>query len=248
MRIFILSILISLFSFTVGAQNPVSIGSFGGPASMSLSSFNGITNDTLYLRMYHNAIKYGDYRLAINSMQALYAMHPDSIKFLDSVCIMCSEIQEYAQCILTGNQVLKTMPDDIPTIEAVALSNQHVGRYEEALGLFQVEYEKNKSMYACYQIAVLQFSLQQNGKAQATLDRLISDKRAMTNKIGFSTSNNSTQQVFYKAAAENLMGVIYKDLKDLAKAKSSFEAALSIQPDFILAKNNLEALEKKGEK
>ena len=230
MRILVLSIFISLMSLTANAQNSIGIGNFGGPASMSIYS---IPNDSLYIRMYRNGIKFGDYRLSIDAMQALYAMHPDSVKYLDSTCIMYSEVQEYAQCILTGNQVLKTMPDDIPTIEAVALSNQHVGRYPEALGLFQVEYEKNKSIYALYQIAVLQFSLQENGKAQATLDRLVSDKRALTYKIGFSTSNNSTQQVFYKAAAENLMGVIYKDLKDIAIAKECFQTALTIQPDFL---------------
>ena len=229
MRAIILSLALILIGLSVNAQK----------------SNTTIPNDTLYLRMYHNGIKFGDYRLAIDAMQALYAMHPDSVKYLDSICIMYSEIQEYAQCVLTGNRVLRTMPDDVPTIEAVALSNQHVGRYEEALGLFQVEYEKNKSIFGLYQIAVLQFSLQQNGKAQATLDRLISDKRALTYKIGFSTSNNATQQVFYKAAAENLMGVIYKDLKDLVKAKECFQTALAIQPDFLLAKNNLEALDKK---
>jgi len=208
---------------------------------------NFVPNDTLYMRMYKNGIKYGDYNLAISAMQTLYALHPDSIKYLDSSCIMYSETQQYAQCILTGNKVLQSRPDDISIIEAVALSNQHVGRYPEALGLFQIEYEKNSSLYACYQIAVLQFSLQKPGEAQATLDRLIADKRSLTDKIGFSTNSNTTQQVFYKAAAENLMGVIYQNLKDNAKAKANFQAALIIQPDFVLAQNNLEALEKKNE-
>ena len=127
---------------------------------------NFVPNDTLYMRMYKNGIKFGDHNLSINAMQALYALHPDSIKYLDSACIMYSETQQYAQCILSGNKVLQYRPDDIPIIEAVALSNQHVGRYPEALGLFQIEYEKNSSLYACYQIAVLQFSLQKQGEAQ----------------------------------------------------------------------------------
>ncbi len=206
---------------------------------------NFVTNDTLFMRMYKNGIKYGDYNLAINAMQALYAQHPDSIKYLDSACIMYSETQQYAQCILSGNKVLQYRPDDIAVIEAVALSNQHVGRYPEALGLFQIEFEKNSSLYAAYQIAVLQYSLQKTGEAQATLDRIIADKRALKDKIGFSTNANTTQQVFYKAAAENLMGVIYQNLKDDVKAKASFQAALAIQPDYVMAQNNLDALEKK---
>jgi len=195
--------------------------------------------------MYRNGIRYGDYRLSISAMQSLYALHPDSIKYLDTLSIMYSETQEYASCILSGDQVLRSRPDDIEVIEAVAISNQHIGRYEEALRLFKAEYDKNSSIYANYQIAVLQYSLQKPGDAQATLDRLMTDKRALTDKIGFSTSANTTQQVLYKAAAENLMGIIYQDLKDIAKAKKCFQDALAIQPDFVLAQNNLSALEKK---
>ena len=40
----------------------------------------------------------------------------------------------------------------------------------------------------------------------------------------------------------NLKGLVYKELGDIETAKSSFEEALTLAPDFKLAKENLDAL------
>jgi tetratricopeptide (TPR) repeat protein len=204
-----------------------------------------ISQDSLYMRMFKNGMKYEDYRLAINSLQALYALHPNDIGYLDSLCLIYSQTQNYAQCILTGDEVLKSRPDDIAIINAVAASNQQIGRYQQSLELYKEEYSKNSSLYADYQIAVLQYALKKYGESQATLDGLMLNPKASTEKISFSTSNNASQLVLYKAAAENLMGIIYEDMKDNKRAAESFKAALAIQSDFVLAQNNLDSLNKK---
>ena len=45
------------------------------------------------------------------------------------------------------------------------------------------------------------------------------------------------------AAAENLKGLIYKEQGSNAEAKTAFEAALAVNPDFELAKENLAGLQ-----
>jgi len=203
-----------------------------------------LSTDTLYLRMYHNGMKYGDYRTAIIALNALYAIHPSNIGYLDSLCLLYAQTENYAQCIFTGRELVKYMPDNISIISAMAVSEQQLGRYEEALDLFKKEYAKNSSLYASYQIAVLQYALKKYGEAQASLDRLILDPEAIKTKINFSASSNSTQPIIYRAAAENLMGIIYQELKDYPKANEHFKKALEIQPDFVLAQNNKESLKK----
>ncbi|MCS7086074.1 MAG: tetratricopeptide repeat protein, partial [Bacteroidia bacterium] len=56
------------------------------------------------------------------------------------------------------------------------------------------------------------------------------------------------QEVKFKAAALNVKGVLYKDKGDKASAKKFFEEALKIEPEFELAKNNLEELNKEEKK
>jgi tetratricopeptide (TPR) repeat protein len=203
-----------------------------------------LPQDTVYMRMYRNGMVYGDYRLAITAMHGLYALHPDKIQYLDSLALLYVQTQNYAQCIFSGREVLKHLPDDVPVISAVAISEQQLGRYKESLEMYEKEFSKNGSVYANYQIAVLQYALQRFGEAQASLDRLILNPKAMKEKISFSTGTNSSQDVVYKAAAENLMGIIYKDLKDYDKAQERFKLALEIQPDFVLAQNNLDYVKK----
>lgn len=210
----------------------------------SLETKSEVPLDTMYMRMYRNGMKYGDYRLALTAFHSLYALHPDRIDYLDSTALLYAQTQNYAQCILTGREVLKSIPNDLHLISAMAVSEQQLGRYEEALAMFQKEYDANSSIYASYQIAVLQYTLQRLGEAQATLDRLILNPEAMKQQISFSTGASGSQNVFYKAAAENLMGVIYKDLKENDKAIARFKRALQIQPDFVLAQNNLDYLTK----
>jgi tetratricopeptide (TPR) repeat protein len=203
-----------------------------------------ISQDTLYTRMYHNGMRYGDYRLAITALHSLYAIHPDNINYLDSLCILYGQTQNYAQCIFTGREVLKKHPDNVGVISAMAVAEQQLGMYKEALEMYQNEYARNNSIYASYQVAVLQYAMQKYGEAQASLDRLMLNPLATKEKISFSTGNNSSQMVIYMAAAQNLMGIIYQDLKDVDRAKQSFKKALEIQPDFVLAQNNLDYLNK----
>jgi tetratricopeptide (TPR) repeat protein len=208
------------------------------------ANLNSVSQDTLYARMFRNGMRYGDYRLAITALHGLYAIHPDKINYLDSLCLLYGQTQNYSQCLFTGRDVLKYSPDNIPVISAIAVAEQQLGMYKEALEMFQREYSKTSSLYANYQIAVLQYALKKYGEAQATLDRLILNPDANKDKISFAIGNNSSQLVLYKAAAENLMGIIYQDLKDFEKAKASFKKALEIQPDFALAQNNLDYIQK----
>src|SRR5205823_355774 len=111
-------------------------------------------------KMYHNGLKYGDYRVAIDAMQALYAMHPERINYLDTLCLLYSQTESYAQVIFTGRDALKANSEYIPVLSAVAVAEQQMGRYKESLELFEKVYSKNSSLYAAYQIAVLNYAMQ----------------------------------------------------------------------------------------
>ncbi len=58
-------------------------------------------------------------------------------------------------------------------------------------------------------------------------------------KIGFPISQTETQEVGMKAAALNLKGMIYLDQGSKAEAKTAFEEAIQLEPNFSLAKENL---------
>jgi len=59
-------------------------------------------------------------------------------------------------------------------------------------------------------------------------------------KIGFPVSQTETQEIGMKAAALNLKGMVYLDQGSKAEAKTAFEEAIQLEPNFNLAKENLQ--------
>lgn len=205
---------------------------------------HGLTKeDSLYIKLYLNGLHYGDYRLSIDALHHLLAAYPDSIKYKDSLALLYSQTSNYLQCIIIGQEVLLQQPNNYPVMGAVAGADQRVGRYEESLQMYKTLYDKSPNLYALYQIATLDYGLQKLGEAQGTLDRLILNPQSAQEKLPI-TVQNETQEVLYRAAAYNLMGVIYQELKNSDKAKENFQKALEVQPDFSLAQQNLNFLNK----
>ncbi len=60
--------------------------------------------------------------------------------------------------------------------------------------------------------------------------------------VTYAINKNHNQQVPLKAAIANLKGLIQLDLKDTASAKVSFQQAITLQSDFVFAKENLQAI------
>ena len=61
-------------------------------------------------------------------------------------------------------------------------------------------------------------------------------------KVTFSINQSHTQQIELLAAIPYLKGLIEEELKKNPEAKLSFEKALTIQPEFVLAKEKLDKL------
>ena len=63
-----------------------------------------------------------------------------------------------------------------------------------------------------------------------------------TLKVVFNDAENKPKEYNLKAALFNLKGLVYKVQDDKVNAKKYFEDALKLEPEFLLAKQNLAAL------
>lgn len=71
---------------------------------------------------------------------------------------------------------------------------------------------------------------------------LIKNKKSAEEMLSFPKKDNSSQEVSMQVAALNLKGLIYKEQGNTAEARAAFDEALTVSPDFELAKENLAAL------
>jgi len=127
-------------------------------------------------------------------------------------------------------------------LEMNAISLESMGATEKAAEAYQNLFTKTNNNYHAYKLAGLQFGLGKFEDAYASIkksDKLPDDGSV---KITFQVNKNYNQNVDLKAAIAYLEGIIATNLSKNAEAKLSFERALKLFPEFVLAKTKLDAL------
>ncbi len=199
------------------------------------------------LQLYHKAITYGDYEVAKTALYNLIIRHPDSLNYMDSLVTLYFSLGQMPQCIMAGNQYLQRDTNNLSVMEMVALSYTQLSKNKESLAMYEKMFLKTGNIYYAYQTAVQQFYLKRIGECNQMIDIIINDPKSTTDKIAINVDQTTQQQVPLKAAALNMRGIIFKELRMADKARAAFEEALKIMPDFALAKGNIELLDKPAE-
>jgi tetratricopeptide (TPR) repeat protein len=195
-----------------------------------------------YKSVYKQSLKYGDYIAAANAIYDQWVEDTaNALSYKDTLANLYFIRGQYYQTIAMGKEILAKHSDDLRMQELVGASDQSVGNLKEALDFYQRIYAKTHDLYHLYQIASIQFDLARVGECQQTLDQIIADTGSVHQKIQITVAQGQAQNVPYKAAALNIRGVIAKQAKEDDAAKKAFQDALAVDPDFVLAKNNLSA-------
>ena len=95
-----------------------------------------------------------------------------------------------------------------------------------------------------YQVAVLQFEVKRYTECRANTDIIIKDPKANDLKLSFADKDKKQQEVPLNAAACNVRGMVEKMDGNKDEAKKYFQKSLDIMPDFFLAKQNMEDIDK----
>lgn len=210
-------------------------------AVVGLSAANAQSADME--KIYEMGSKYGDANIAIYVIYHQLAENPDDVALKDSLASLYFTSGRWAQSILVAKDVLEKQPKNQKMLELTAISYQNLGGVKEALEKYEELYRLSNSVFHQYQIATLQFQLERFGEAEASLARVIQDKAAETETIVINVNRQGSQETKIKAAALNVLGVLYLQKKEMAAAKKSFEAAAQVDPEFVLPKGNLQAME-----
>jgi tetratricopeptide (TPR) repeat protein len=209
------------------------------PASKPTSAEGEVFN-----QMYRMALRYNDPSVALLSLYHRIAENPQETSLKDSLMGLYFALNQYTQALSVVQDLKASNYENLRTLEVEALSFRALGRPKESLAAYEKLYEKTKQVYHLYQIASIQYQLKRLGECIASLNDVILNPEAAKEKVSIAYSQEQSQQVIIQAAAHNIRGVVYQDQKLFAEARADYEAALKLAPDFVLARNNLEALKK----
>lgn len=204
-----------------------------------------------HLKVYDLAIKYGDPNIALNALYYQLAQEPNNIALKDSISSLYLQLGAYRQSILVGQEIIATEPNNRKILELLSIAYESIGGIREALDYTEKLYKLTGSALQLYKIATQQFTLQRYGECNASIDALMQHPQISSEKVTISIprtgqgAQEMRQEISLKAAAHNIRGAVYSDQKELELAKKAFAEAVQIEPNFVLAKNNLAEVEKK---
>ncbi len=193
--------------------------------------------------VYKSAMKYADVSAARNSLFNMIALDPNDASLLDSLAYMYFEYQQFTSCLLVCLDILKVNPDNIAALEMSAVAYDNLGLKDKALTSYESIYLRNNSIYTLYRIAALQLDLSRHTESMTNVDILLEKEETKEAKVPINTEQGS-MQISLEAAVYNLKGLIEADQGNKESARASYQKALSLEPDFVMATNNLAELDK----
>lgn len=219
--------------------------------SLSINSFaqnqEQTSNDKsaiywLYDAHYRMAIQYNDFAEAKSALYNLVLLEPqnDSIRY--NLAYIYFDAGQYPSTILACKDILALNPNHLGALELSGVSFENLGLKDKALPNYEKLYMLSSNLNSLYKMAFLQYDLKKYAECSVNIDILLEHPEVETASVVFSDENNASKEYPMKVAILNLKGLVNKEVGNRDLAKKSFEAALAISPDFILAKSNLEEL------
>ena len=194
----------------------------------------------LYQMKYVFGRKYNDVDVSKDALYSMIAMDPndDSLKMV--LCYYYFDQNQFASSLFVSLDLLSRNPDNEDALRINAMSYENMGVRDKAIDAYESLYLKTSEVTLLYQAAMLQFELERYNECKSSLDILLKDPQAKAIKLSFAKNETEQQEVTLEAAAYNMKGMLEKQQGNKADAKTYFEKALEVNPEFVLASQNLQ--------
>jgi tetratricopeptide (TPR) repeat protein len=188
------------------------------------------------------AKRIGDPVVASYSMYKLIALEGENSTYKDSLTYMYYSAGKYGSCFMMANEVLKREPKNQDILELKASSLESLGALDKAMEVFAELFALSNNNYHGYNLSKLQLSIKKFEDAYTTIKKVEGLNDSGKVSVTFSINQTHTQQIELIAAIPYLKGLIEEELDKNEEAKLSYQKALKIQPEFVLAKEKLDRL------
>ena len=183
-----------------------------------------------------------DASVTTNSLYRIIALEGENSTYKDSLAYVYYSTRKYAPSFMVASDVLKRDPKNINMLEIQAVSLETLGAIKKGVESYEKLFAITNNNFHGYSLAKLQYSIKKYDEAFATILKTEKLNDSGNYRVTYAINKTHSQQIELIAAIQYLKGLISIELKKDDIAKISFEKAIKIQPEFVLAKESLEAL------
>ena len=188
---------------------------------------------------YQMANRYNDRAMQKAKLYDLMVRNPEDLRYLEALANLYFDAGQPASAALVALDILEINDKNIGAKEIAAYALEQLGALDRALPQFESLYLLTGDNFSLFKSGSIQYELKRYSEAMNSVDMLIKNAKA-EEKVGFPKEDGSTQEVSMKAAGFNLKGLIYLDQNSTTEAKAAFNEAISLEPTFEQAKQNLQ--------
>ena len=196
-----------------------------------------------HLKVFKQSAASGDLSTSIAALSYYVADQGGNTVYEDTLAMLYLQQNSYVQCYYWADKRLKVKPEDLTLMEMKGICLDKLNQPKEAIGIYEKLYAKTKSPYHAYTLMELQFAIKRLVECLATAG----STEKLEFKPDFTMTYNAGEQMgmgrtYLRAGIYNVTGLALYDLDRKAEAKQYFEKALALDSNFVLAKQNLEAI------
>jgi tetratricopeptide (TPR) repeat protein len=202
------------------------------------------TKQKEHLALYHRAIGYNDLSSAAYSLTG-YLLNGGEEKFNDTLALVYYNMNNLGGAYKLAGEINTKDPKNATALTLLADISGRAGEVKKSLEWYEKLVEISPLPYNYYQLATKQFVLERTLECKQSLQKAIADSaQAKQQKVRLDIGEGYGEDVPVFAAAMNMMGAIAYKENDKAAAASWYKKAIDAFPQFVIAKQNLEELNK----
>ena len=194
-----------------------------------------------HLKVFNLAIASGDATAATTALNYYLSEQGSNNIYGDTLAMLYMQQGAFPQCYYWAQKRLESKPDDNTLLELKGICLDKLQQPKEAIDIFEKLFKKTQSPYHAYKLMELQYSIKRLAECVATA----TSAERLQYKPDFVMSYNVGDQVgrtYLQAGVYNIHALALYDLDRKAEAKTYLEKAIALDSNFVLARQNLEAI------
>lgn len=194
-----------------------------------------------HIKVFKQSVISGDVSTAITALSYYVNEQGANSVYEDTLAMLYMQQNSYVQCYYWADKRLKANPEDLVLLEMKGICLDKLQQPKEAITVFEKLYSKTKSPFHAYTLMELQYSIKRLAECLATAgsaERLqYKPEYTITYRVG-----EQMGRTYLQAGIYNIQGLTLYELDRKTEAQVYFEKALAVDSNFVLARQNLEAV------
>jgi len=216
---------------------------------LMLTTFMTYAQDSTYIAneynkavlLYQKAQRYNDTELSKQALLEMSLMNPTDTAVLRTLAELYFSNRQFVSSALVAQDINIVDPTSIVGLEIQALSYENLRLYDKAVENYEKLWLQTEDIYILFQISYLQYTLERFEESRNNL-KILESKIKADDMVQLNTSDGNSQEVKMMAAIENVRGLIELERGNNEEAKTHFNKALELSPDFESPKISLEGI------